>query len=96
MTLALLLPWFPIILGVGIGGHLLGRKRGFGLGVLAAVFWIVLVQAACTVAVWDAPWIVASIVTGAMAIIAMGAWAGSDNGAISPIVRNGNADASRS
>ncbi len=95
MTLTLLLPWFPIILGVGVGGHLLGRKRGLGLGIVAALFWIVLVQAACTIAVWDDPWIVGSIVAGAIAIVAMGAWAGSDSGVLAPVMRNGDADVRR-
>lgn len=93
MTLTLLLPWFPIILGVGVGGNLLGRKRGFGLGILAAVFWVVLVQAACTIAVWNDPWIVGSIVAGAIAIVAMGAWAGCDNGALASGVRKSDSDA---
>ncbi len=42
MNLTLLLPWFPIILAVGVGGRLLDRARGAGLGLLSTLFWILL------------------------------------------------------
>ena len=44
MTLALLLPWFPILLAVGVGGRLLGRSRGLFMGVLCALFWVMVIQ----------------------------------------------------
>ncbi len=76
MILTLLLPWFPIILGVGVGGRLLGRTRGYGLGLLCALFWMVLVGASAGTGVWGDPWTAAAILAGSVAIIAMGGWAG--------------------
>ncbi len=76
MTMALLLPWFPILLGVGIGGRLLGRKRGFALGFLCALFWIVLAQASEGLLIWRDPWTVIALITGAVAIFTIGGWAG--------------------
>ncbi len=72
----LLLPWFPIILGVGVGGRLLGRSRGIGLGIICAVFWVLLVQASVGVAVWGNPLTFAALLVGSGAIISMGAWSG--------------------
>ncbi|MCH8251054.1 MAG: diguanylate cyclase [Planctomycetes bacterium] len=74
MNLTLLLPWFPIILAVGVAGRLLGKTRGIGIGIACALFWIVLAQAGSNHAVWTDPWIVVSLITGSLAIIAMGAW----------------------
>ncbi len=76
MTLTLLLPWFPIVLAVGIGGHLLGRERGWGLGVVSALFWVVLTQSLTSTAVWTDTWSIFSLLTGSVAIVCMGAWAG--------------------
>lgn len=76
VVLTLLLPWFPILLSVGIGGRLLGRTRGLFLGIVAAMFWIVLVQAWVGSALWHNYWIVAAIVAGSVAIAAMGCWSG--------------------
>ena len=76
MNLTLFLPWFPILLGVGVGGRLLGRGRGLALGVLCAFFWIVLTQASAGITVWQHPWPVATMILGAITIAAMGAWAG--------------------
>lgn len=76
MSLSLLLPWFPILLGVGAGGRLLGRTRGLGLGVLGAIFWILVVQASIGPTVWRDGWAIATILAGAFAIAAMGAWSG--------------------
>jgi diguanylate cyclase (GGDEF)-like protein len=72
----LLLPWFPIVLAVGVGGRLLGRVHGLVMGFFCALFWIVLVQASAGVRIWEDPWSVATIVTGALAIAAMGGWSG--------------------
>lgn len=76
MTLTLLLPWFPILLAVGVGGRLLGRRRGFALGLVCAMFWIVLVQASSGTGVWRQPWVVVTMLIGAAAILLMGGWAG--------------------
>jgi len=76
MTTTLLLPWFPIVLAVGVGGHLLGRRRGLGLGFCCALFWVVLVQASVGTAMWSHGWLVVSLLTGSVAIVGMGAWAG--------------------
>ena len=76
LILTLLLPWFPIILAVGVGGRLLGRAHGLVMGFFCALFWIVLVQASAGVRIWDDPWSIATIVTGAVAIAAMGGWSG--------------------
>jgi len=78
VSLTLLLPWFPILLGVGVGGRLLGRNRGLALGFLCAMFWTVLIQASAGPTIWREPWSVASIVIGAVAIFVMGGWAGQD------------------
>ncbi|MFQ5494298.1 MAG: hypothetical protein ACE5EX_02860, partial [Phycisphaerae bacterium] len=76
MVLTLLLPWFPIILAVGVGGRLLGRQRGLGLGFLCALFWVVLVQASEGVGIWGNGWSFATMVAGAVAITLMGRWSG--------------------
>jgi len=76
LLLSLLLPWFPIVLAVGVGGRLLGRNHGIAMGILCALFWIVLVQASVGVAIWAYSWNVMTIVAGAVAIVAMGGWAG--------------------
>ncbi|MBI4717847.1 MAG: diguanylate cyclase [Planctomycetes bacterium] len=76
MNLALFLPWFPVVLAVGVGGRLLGRGRGFALGVLCALFWVVLVHATAGAAVWQRPGMMLTVLAGAAAIIAMGGWAG--------------------
>ena len=76
MDVTLLLPWFPVMLGVGLGGRLLDRPRGLALGVLGALFWIAVVQAPVGMAVWLVPLKAISILAGAAAIVAMGAWAG--------------------
>lgn len=76
MVVTLVLPWFPILLGVGVGGRLLGRTRGLFLGIVSALFWVALVQASAGLAIWHDPWIVASIVAGAVAIATMGCWSG--------------------
>ncbi len=84
MNLTLFLPWFPILLGVGVGGRLLGRTRGLALGILCGFFWIVLTQASAGMGIWQQPWPVATILIGALAIAAMGAWAGDHGVAESP------------
>lgn len=76
MTLGLLLPWFPILLGAGIGGRLLGRTRGLALGVLCALFWLVLIQASAGPGLWRDIWAVATVMAGGFAITAIAAWAG--------------------
>ena len=76
MVLNLLLPWFPIVLAVGVGGRLLGRNRGFALGLLCALFWIVLLQASAGISVWYDIWSAATILAGIVAIVAIGGWAG--------------------
>ena len=76
MSLTLLLLWFPIILGVGVGGRLLGRTRGFGLGLVCAAFWVLLVQASPEPRLEHPAWTLISLIAGAIAIIAMGGWSG--------------------
>lgn len=76
MLQSLLLPWFPILLGVGVGGRLLGRARGFGLGLICALFWIALVQATQGFAVWNDVWTALTLTVGAFAIVMIGGWAG--------------------
>lgn len=76
MTLTLLMPWFPIILAVGVGGRMLGRRRGYALGLVSALFWIVLVQATAGVGFWRDAGFAVSVVLGAAAIVFMGGWAG--------------------
>ena len=74
MTLALLLPWFPILLAVGVSGRLLGRSRGLFLGVVCALFWVMLIQSSVGAEIWRDPWAVAAIIAGCVAISAMGRW----------------------
>jgi len=78
--MTLLLPWFPIILAVGVGGRLLGRPRSLGLGIICALFWIILGQASAGASLWVHPLEIASLLAGAVAIVAMGAWAGEITG----------------
>lgn len=76
MKLTLFLAWFPILLAVGVGGRLLGRQRGYALGILCALFWVILVQAQYGASGWNDPWQILSLVAGSVALIAMGGWAG--------------------
>ncbi|MCG3131632.1 MAG: hypothetical protein FLDDKLPJ_02436 [Phycisphaerae bacterium] len=68
--------WLPIVLASGLGGRLLGRGRGAALGILCGLFWIVLVQAREGAVAWQGGWNVAALLTGALAITAVGAWGG--------------------
>lgn len=76
MSLALFLPWFPIVLAVGLGGRLLGRGRGYALGVLCAWFWLALAHASTGGAMWSQGGSIIALAAGAAAIITMGGWAG--------------------
>ncbi|MFQ5592053.1 MAG: GGDEF domain-containing protein [Phycisphaerae bacterium] len=76
MTLTFILPWFPIILGVGVGGRLLSRTHGYALGILAASFWLLLVHASDASAIWSDPWSTLSALSGVLSIVSMGGWAG--------------------
>lgn len=76
MERLLILPWFPILLGVGVGARLLGPARGLFLGILCACFWVAFVQASTGMALWSQPWSVTAVIAGAVAIAAMGAWSG--------------------
>lgn len=76
MTMAPFLPWFPIILAVGVGGRLLGRTRAVMMAGMCAVFWIALAVASMEPARWTDPLNVAALVAGCAAILAMGAWSG--------------------
>lgn len=99
LLLTLLLPWFPIVLAVGVGGRLLGRTHGVAMGMLCALFWVVLVQASTGPILWGHSWNVATIVAGAIAIVAMGGWAGEISveagpGQANDLTRMGHGDAS--
>jgi len=72
----MILPWFPIVLGVGVAGRLLGRARGLGLGIICAFFWLLLTQASLGPRLWDDPLAIACLAAGMCAIVATGAWAG--------------------
>lgn len=76
MTMTLLLPWFPILLGAGVGGRLLGRRRGYALGFLCGLFWIVFVSASIGAPVWDHYGTVATLLLGGAAIFVIAGWAG--------------------
>jgi len=76
MNMTLLLPWFPIVLAVGVAGRVLGRARGMGMGFLCALFWLALVQASAGSGMWSEPWTVVASLSGSVAIVAMGGWAG--------------------
>jgi diguanylate cyclase (GGDEF)-like protein len=76
MQLTMILPWFPIILAVGIAGRMLGFARGLGVGLVCAMFWIMLVQATVGVTVWHDGWTTLTMTSGAIAIVAMGGWSG--------------------
>lgn len=77
MIVTLLLPWFPIVLAVGVGGRLLDRSRGTGFGILGAMFWVVLTLAATGPVVFAQVLTIAALVAGSLAIVAIGAWSGS-------------------
>lgn len=77
MSLALVLPWFPIVLAVGVGARLLDRKRGTGLGILASLFWVLLVLSGNGAAVALHPSSLMGLLAGSLAIVAMGAWSAS-------------------
>ena len=76
MDASLLLPWFPVLLGVGLGGRLLGKARGLFLGFMGASFWALFVYAPMGGALWASPLKLLALLAGAAAIVAMGAWAG--------------------
>ena len=87
--MTLILPWFPIVLAVGVGARLLDRARGVGLGILGAVFWVVLVQAVTGPTVFVQAWAAAALLAGAVAIVAVGAWSGSmaQHQSAQPVIR---------
>lgn len=72
-----LLVWLPIVLSAGLGGRLLGHPRCIGLGLICALFWIVLAPASLGATFWMSAWNVAGAVTGAAAIVALASWSGS-------------------
>ncbi len=74
MNLNMWLPWFPIVLATGVGARLLGPGRGIGLGLLCALFWVAMVHASEGLGVWGHSWNVAVMVSGSLAIVAIGAW----------------------
>ncbi len=76
MGMALVLLWLPIILAVGIGGRLLTRSTGYALGLLCALFWLLLLRVTLIAESWQQVDISLAIAAGALAIIAMGGWAG--------------------
>jgi len=78
VTLDLILPWFPIVLAVGVGARLLDRTRGVGFGILGAVFWLAVVLGGEGVGQLANVWVLTSLLAGAVAIIAVGAWSGGD------------------
>lgn len=84
MTLDLILPWFPIILAVGVGSRLLNQARGTGVGLLGAVFWLAVVVTGKGAEVLADGWLLASLSAGCTAIVAMGAWSGSGPAALAP------------
>ncbi|MEK6674342.1 MAG: GGDEF domain-containing protein [Planctomycetota bacterium] len=72
----LLLPWFPIVLAAGLAGRLLGGRRGYAVGLLCGLFWLALLQASAGVTIWKDVWSSVTIISGIIAIIAVGGWAG--------------------
>ncbi|MFQ5462343.1 MAG: diguanylate cyclase domain-containing protein [Phycisphaerae bacterium] len=86
MSMTFLLPWFPILLGAGLGGRLLGHGRGFVLGLICASFWMAFVQASVGGALWTNSLETAMCLAGALAIITVAGWAGEtvDRGETSP------------
>ncbi|HUU85760.1 MAG TPA: diguanylate cyclase [Phycisphaerae bacterium] len=82
MTLDLILPWFPIILAVGVGSRLLNQVRGTGFGLLGAVFWLALVLATNDSSALTENWPLVSLLAGSAAIVAVGTWSGSEPGGL--------------
>jgi len=83
MTMTLLLPWFPIVLAVGVGGHLLTRPRATAFAVCCALFWVALTQAAFGPDLWTEPSVLFALAAGSVAILAMGVWAGREEDGVS-------------
>ncbi|MFQ5489719.1 MAG: GGDEF domain-containing protein [Phycisphaerae bacterium] len=84
MVLSLVLPWFPIVLAVGVGGRLLDRTQGLGFGILGACFWALLAHVAVGPMLFLNWATCAAVLAGAIAIVTVGAWAGS----VSAVARN--------
>ncbi|HNQ23615.1 MAG TPA: GGDEF domain-containing protein [Phycisphaerae bacterium] len=76
MDIALLLPWFPVLLGVGVGGRLLGKTRGLGLGVLGALLWLAVIHLPTGPLPPLTTLRLLALAAGMAAVIAMGAWSG--------------------
>ncbi len=76
MSMMLLLPWFPILLGAGLGGRLLGHGRGFALGLICASFWVAFAQASPNVGLWTDSLATTMCLAGALAIVTVAGWAG--------------------
>lgn len=76
MVTTLLLPWFPIILAVGVGARLLGAGRGLAWSVLCSLFWVALSGTIASEATWNQPISFVTLLAGVAAILTMGAWAG--------------------
>lgn len=77
MTLSILLPWFPIVLAVGVGARLLNRTRGAAFGLVAALFWVLFVQSTGEAMRWGDPLTIPLLLVGSLAIVLIGAWSGS-------------------
>jgi len=76
VTTTLLLPWLPIVLAVGVGSRLLDRVRGGVVGLIGALFWVLLVQSTLGAGMFFQGRMVAALTIGALAIVAVGAWSG--------------------
>lgn len=77
MIMTLLLPWFPVVMAVGVGARLLGPMRGFAWSVLCSLFWVAIAGSISSDVVWNEPISFVALLAGVAAILAMGAWAGS-------------------
>lgn len=83
MNVTILLPWFPLLLVAGIGGHLLGRRKGTYFGILCSAMWMALIQATeHRLALLDTASI-AFVAVSSFAIVAAGIWSGATVTALS-------------
>ncbi len=75
MIMDVMLPWFPVVLGAAIGGRLIGQRRATWLGLMCAVYWVVIVQMTVGRPFWTDASLSAAMLAGSAAIVGLADWA---------------------
>ncbi len=74
MIMDVMLPWFPVVVGAGIGGRLIGQSRATWLGIMCALYWVVIVQVTTRTPFWADASLFSALLAGAAAIVGLADW----------------------